>query len=106
MKTKEQHKQEVIDYLTKTSKHTFQYPDGSLYKIIKDEDKFFVVDEKAHSNYKVREINIAQQIIYYGNNTKCVIKHQLFLDRKTKSIRTNKYTNERINDVYNQLNKK
>ena len=99
MKTKEQIKEEVTNYLTKTSQHTFEYSDGKLFKVIKELDGFFVVDENSYT--KVRKIDIDSNIGYYGGNTKNVLKQSLFLNKDLKSVRTNKYTMERINSIYN-----
>jgi hypothetical protein len=35
------------------------------------------------------------------SNSKCVIKHRLFLNRPIKSVRTNKYTKEIIDSIIN-----
>ncbi len=103
MKTNEQIKQEIVNYLTKTSHHTFSYDDGKLFKVIKDEDKFFIVDENSHQKFK--EL-FDFYINNYGNNAKCVLKHSLFLGRKVKSIKTNKYTKEVINELISSSKKK
>lgn len=94
MKTKETIKQEIINYLTKTSQHTFSYEDGSLFKVVKDGDDFYTVDEK--SSFPTKKINIDNTISYYENNAKCVLKHRLFLNRPVKSVKTNKFTNEKM----------
>lgn len=99
MKTQEQIKQEVVNYLTKTSQHTFSYEDGSLFKIEKVGDKFYLIDQKSHK--QVSEIEYDKTVSYYMENAKCVIKHRLFLSRPVKSIKTNKYTKEIIDSIIN-----
>ncbi len=94
---KQTNKQEVINYLTKTSQHTFSYEDGKLFKVVKDGDSFYLINES--SIQKVRPIAVDTTISKYGSNAKCVIKHSLFLNRKVKSIKTNKYTKEAINNI-------
>lgn len=98
-KTTEQIKNEVINYLTKTSMHTFlkpkmtfdwststyqyDYNDSTKFNVIKEGNDFKVVDgEKSYI------IDIDQKIKYYGDDAKCVIKHSLFLDKKMKSIKS------------------
>lgn len=92
---KQTNKQEVINYLTKTSQHTFSYEDGKLFKVVKDGDLFYLVNE--NSVQRVKLIDIDNLLVYYEDNSKCVMKHSLFLNRKVKSIKTNKYTKETIN---------
>ena len=86
--------QKVFDYLEKTSKHTFSYEDGSLFKVVKDGDDFYIVDEK--SSFPTKKINIDNTISYYENNAKNVLKHRLFLNRPIKSVKNNKFTNSKI----------
>jgi hypothetical protein len=94
---KQTNKQEVINYLTKTSQHTFSYEDGKLFKIVKEGDLFYLIDE--NSIQKIKPIDIDNLVVYYGANSKCVIKHSLFLNREVKSIKTNKYTKEIIDNI-------
>lgn len=97
MKTTEQIRQEVINYLTKTSKHTFTYEDGKLFKVISENDKFYILDEK--SLYNMKEINFDSKISYYGSNSKNVIKHILFLNKNSKSIKNSKFIKEAIKSI-------
>jgi hypothetical protein len=94
MKTQEQIKQEVVNYLTKASQHTFSYKDGMIFKVEKLGDKFYLVN-----NDKLTEIEYDKTITYYGSNSKCVIKHRLFLGRPVKSIRTNKHTKAIVESI-------
>ena len=74
MKTKEQIKSEVLSYLTKTSKHLFKIGKDLEYKIILEGDFYIII-----AGDSVKVANIDTLINYYDNNTKCVIKHELFL---------------------------
>jgi hypothetical protein len=55
-------------------------------KVIKNEDEFFRLE-----NNKLTKIDIDHYIKYYGNNAKCVISQNLFLHKKIKSVKSNKY---------------
>lgn len=102
MKTKEQIRQEVIDYLTKTSKHTFTYENSKLFKVVSDNDKFYILDEE--SLYNMKEINFDSIISYYGPNSKNVIKHSLFLNKNLKSVKNSKFIKENIKTLCMQKN--
>lgn len=114
MKTQEQIKQEIVNYLTKTSGHTFikpkatfkwgnsekpgyyeyDYNDFTYFKIVIKDDEFFYLEKNGSGDYKMYGINIDKEYNYitcYGNNSKCVISHNLFLGKKMKSVRSNKY---------------
>ncbi len=43
MKTQEQLKNEVVNYLTRTSQHLFMDTKGSFYKVFVDGDKFILI---------------------------------------------------------------
>ncbi len=120
MKTVEQIKQEIVNYLTKTSIHTFikpkatfkwktegsyyeyDYNDFTYFKVIKNEDEFFQL-EKNGNNYKLSKIDVDTYIKYYGNNAKCVISNNLFLDKKMKSVKSNKYHLEEIKNILESI---
>lgn len=120
MKTVEQIKQEIVNYLTKTSIHTFikpkatfkwktegsyyeyDYNDFTYFKLIKIGEDFFYL-EKNNSNYKLNKIDIDIYIKYYGNNSKCVISNNLFLDKKMKSVKSNKYHLEQIREILESI---
>lgn len=106
MKTQEQIKQEIVNYLTKTSSHTFikpkatfkwgsystpgyyeyDYNDFTYFKVIQKEDGFYCLEGN-----RLHKIDVDSKIKYYGNNAKCVIIHTLFLNKKMKSVKSNKY---------------
>ena len=105
MKTVEQNKQEVINYLDKTTSHLFlkpkatfkwgdqnkpgyyeyDYENGTYFKLFKKEDGYYLLE-----NDSVRKIDVENYIKYNGNNAKCVISHMLFLNKKMKSIKMNR----------------
>ena len=110
MKTTEQIRQEVLNYLDKTSNHVFLKPDstyvgqgpreynyekGSFFKIIKKEDGYYTFNS-SFINDKIRKFDIESCIKVYGSNAKCVIKHSLFINKKMKSVKNNKHIQELI----------
>lgn len=74
MKTTEQIKSEVVNYLNQTSNHLFVTTKDELYKVIVEGDYFIVINGDKVSIY-----NINDYVSWYGNNAKCVVKHNLFL---------------------------
>lgn len=116
MKTTEQIKQEIVNYLTKTSIHTFvkpkstykwsqtgpqyeyDYNEFTYFKVIKIEDEFFKLE-----NNKLTKIDIDYYIKYYGNNAKCVLSQSLFLDKKMKSVKSNKYHLGEIKNILESI---
>jgi hypothetical protein len=116
MKTTEQIKQEIVNYLTKTSIHTFvkpkatykwsqtgsqyeyDYEDFTYFKVIKVEDEFFKLE-----NDKLTKIEIDHYTKYYGNNAKCVLSNNLFLDKKMKSVKSNKYHLGEIKNILENI---
>jgi hypothetical protein len=109
MKTQEKIKSEIVSYLTKTAVHTFikpkatfkwaregshyeyDYNDFTYFKVIEKEGGFFRLEKTGISDYKMYKIDIEDFIKYYGNNSKCVVSNLLFLDKKMKSVKSNKY---------------
>lgn len=102
------YKQEVINYLNKTSKHTFVKPnlfnietEGSTYfKVFPDGDNFKVLESSyiygKRNGYKLTTINVDNYVASYGPNAKCVIKHILFLGKEMKSVKNTKYVKAEI----------
>ena len=121
MKTQEQIKQEIVSYLTKTSIHTFikpkatfkwdkenshyeyDYNDFTYFKVIKNGEDFFYLEKNGTSNYKLNKIDIDNYIKYWGNNAKCVISNSLFLDKKMKSVKNNKYHLEELKNILESI---
>ena len=90
MKTTEQIKSEVVNYLNNTSKHLFVNEKGEFYKVLVEGNNFIVIDGE-----KVSTFNIDEQVSWYDVNTKNVIKHSLFLNKKLKSIKSFKTIKEK-----------
>jgi hypothetical protein len=119
MKTKEQIKQDIVSYLTKTSAHTYikpsakfkygnsetpgyyeyDYNDFTYFKMLVKDGEFYYLEKMNGNDYKLYPINIDNSITYYGKNAKCVISHNLFLGKKMKSVKSNKYHLEEINKI-------
>jgi two-component system phosphate regulon sensor histidine kinase PhoR len=73
MKTKEQIRTDVVNYLNKTSKHLFVDDKGNLFKVIFDEKSgryITIQGDRVSASYNT----IDESIEYYGSNAKCVIK--------------------------------
>lgn len=102
MKTKEQIKNEVVNYLKKSSMH--------LFMIGEKEHKILL-----HNNYciyitgdRVRIIDIDKAIVYYRENSKSVISDMLFLipryyNKEIKSIPYYKAAREKYNKILKYL---
>jgi hypothetical protein len=121
MKNAEQIKQEIVNYLTKTSQHTFvkpkatfkwsaegsyheyDYNEFTYFKVIKINEDFFQLEKIGSSNYKLSKIDIDSYIKYYNNNAKCVISNNLFLEKKMKSVKSNKYHLEEIKNILESI---
>ena len=95
MKTNEQIKSEVLNYLKKSSNHLFKIG-NSEHKILLEGDFYIII---TGNNISVNSIDTMMG--YYRNNTKCVIKHQLFLAPRyaqdIKTIRNYKISKEKYN---------
>ena len=101
MKTQEQIKQQVIDYLTKTSKHTFvkqnkNTEELSYFKVIKDDEAFKVLEDGKVKSLETGFFSIDNYVKIYGENAKNVFKNQLFLNKKMKSVKNNKFVKSEI----------
>jgi hypothetical protein len=113
MKTEAQIKKEVINYLEKTSMHTFlkpkatfkwgnqntpgyyeyDYENGTYFKVFKEGEDWFKIDEG-----KIGKIGLDW---FYENNTKCVTRHRLFLGKNMKSIKNTKFVKSQIELIRN-----
>jgi len=100
---------EVQDYLEKVSRHTYQSGDRYMKLIIGD-DVYKVIEwSKRLDKYVIREINVAQNIKWYGENAKCVTSHDSFLNKpsmygdKYSGIRQTKYVKSEIADIMKEL---
>ena len=114
MKTVEQNKKEVINYLTKTSIHTFlkpkatfkwgdqnrpghyeyDYENSTYFKVFNEGEKWFYIEDS-----QIKKLDIDHYLKYYGSNSKCVIGNILFLNKKMKSVRNNKFVQSKIEEV-------
>jgi hypothetical protein len=102
MKTQEQIKAEVLNYLTKTTGHLFTIG-RSEHKILLEGDFYIAI---TGNNISINNINT--MISYYGNNTKCVIKHQLFLipkyyNQEIKTIPNYKLAKQKYNLISDSI---
>ena len=90
MKTKEQNRQDVVNYLRTTSKHAFIRGEKGIFKIeeIKNEVfNEFTLGKQSHTN-----LNVDWYIDNYGNDAKNVIKNRIFYGgHGYKSIRMKYY---------------
>ncbi|MEN6293821.1 MAG: hypothetical protein ABFD07_17620 [Methanobacterium sp.] len=97
MKTKEQVQNEVNTYLTKTSQHVFSSFGGNKYfRVVEtvtiDGDKIWFVIW-LDKNLEPNSIDRSYDITWYSDpNTKCVIKHSLFLNKGMESVKLKKKT--------------
>lgn len=118
MKTTDQNRKEVINYLTKTSKHVFikpkatfkwgdankpgyyeyDYENSTYFKVFSEDEKWFYIEDG-----KVKDLDIEHYIKYYDSNAMCVISHKLFLDKKMKSIRNTKFVKSQIDQILNPV---
>lgn len=97
MKTKEQIQQELNTYLTKTSQHVFVVGENKKFLRVvetttKDGEQIWFsvwLDE----NLEPKEIDRWVDISSYSDpNSKCWVKHSLFLNRDMKSVKLKKKT--------------
>jgi len=125
MKIQEQIKQEIVNYLTKTSIHTFikpkatfkwgdsktpgyyeyDYNDFTYFKVIKILEDFYVLENITSSKleYRLTKIDIDFYIKYWGNNSKCVLSNYLFQEKKMKSVKSNKYHLAEIDKIIESI---
>jgi hypothetical protein len=125
MRTQEQIKQEIVNYLTKTSIHTFikpkatfkwgdpktpgyyeyEYNDFTYFKVIKVSEEFYALENSTLSNleYRLTKIDIDSHIKYWNNNSKCVLSNSLFLGKKMKSVKSNKYHLAEIDKIIESI---
>lgn len=97
MKTVEQNKQEVINYLRLTAQHRFLKGESTTLTIIETEDgNFYEVNNGRQSNHV---INIDWYVNEYRNDAKNVIKNRIFYkDHGYKSIKR-KYYDKLLNST-------
>ena len=98
MKTTEENKSEVLDYLNKSSKHLFEI-NGVEHKVLV-EGNFYI--RITGNDISIGDID--KMISYYGLNAKCVIKHELFLNpryynKSIKSIKNYKFARGKYSEI-------
>jgi len=101
MKTTEQIKSEVVNYLNNTSKHLFVNEKGEFFRVLVEGNNYIVMNGDKASTY-----NIDEQVSWYGANAKNVIKHNLFLNRKLKSIKNFKTMKEKVSTIKESISGK
>jgi hypothetical protein len=98
MKTKEQVQQELNTYLTKTSQHVFVAGEKNdrFLRVVetttKDGEKIWFsiwLDENLEPKSIDRSVDVSR---YDDPNSKCWVKHSLFLNREMKSVKLKKKT--------------
>lgn len=115
MKNQEQIRQDVINYLNKTSKHTFikpkatfkwgnsgtpgyyeyDYDNFTYFKVIKNDDNSYTILE----NDKKTKLNLDYYINTYKGDAKCVISNMLFLNKQMRSVKNTSNVKESINNL-------
>lgn len=88
MKTTEQNKKDLVSYLTKTTKHLCVKPNGKYFITMISGDNFIIIND----DYSVTKYSIKSTIERYGDNSKNVMKHILFLDKKVTTTKKSKET--------------
>jgi hypothetical protein len=114
MKTEQQIRKEVIDYLEKTSIHTFlkpkatfkwgdsktpgyyeyDYENGTYFKVYKEGEEWFYIQ-----NESVCKLDVEGYLKYHRGNAKCGIGNFLFLGKNMKSVRNTKFVRSKIEEV-------
>lgn len=100
MKTKEQIKNEVVNYLTKTCNHIFMITKSNeehFFKVTIINGDFYEINIK-NNIYSRIKIEIDKQILYYESNAKNVIKNNLFLNKGMRSIKKTNYIKNKFTD--------
>jgi len=98
MKTTEENKSEVLNYLNKSSKHLFTIGDVE-HKVLVEGELYIRI---TGTDISIGDIN--SKILYYGTNAKCVIKHELFLNpryynKEIKSIPNYKLARQKYSEI-------
>jgi hypothetical protein len=74
--------------------YEYDYENSTYFKVFNEGEKWFYIEDD-----KIKNLDIDYYIKYYGNNAKCVISHKLFLDKKMKCIRNNKFIKSNIDEI-------
>ena len=103
MKTTEQIKSEVLTYLNKSAKHLFTIGNDE-HKLLIEGDFFIVITGKNITYIR----NIDNIIKNYNTNSKCVIKHNIFLEprywnRTLTSIKNYKLARDKYSKISEKI---
>lgn len=89
-----EHKQALMSYLERVSKHSFVNPNGTFFAVRERAGKYYRID-----GTKITEFNPESWFGYYKENSKCVMSHGLFLNQERTSVRTGKAVREWLETV-------
>lgn len=101
-KSIDQLKVELINYLTKTSKHTFVKKDekDNYFKLINNDGKFKILKkDKKSGHYNILDLNLDYYLKYLGPNSKCILKNMLFLNNNYISIKNTNFVKYEISEI-------
>jgi len=115
-------KQEIMNYLEKTAKHTFikptskwvnkdgkidveyDYTDFSYFKVFIDGDKVKLLSKPSSTkSYQITTIDIDYYIKVWSANAKNVLSNSLFEGKKMKSVKQNKYVKSEIAEILESI---
>lgn len=117
-------KQEVMNYLKKTSEHTFvkpkatfkwgstsryecDYDDTTYFKVFVDGDKVSYLEySDVYKKYQLKTIDVDYFVNKYKGNALCVISNILFLNKKMKSVKQTKYVKSQIDEILKSIESK
>lgn len=114
-------KQMVMNYLTKTSKHTFikpkstfkwgtpsyyeyDYDNFTYFKLFINDDKVTYLEySDVYKKYQLKTIDVDYYVNTYKDNALGVISDILFLNKKMKSIKQNDSVNSQIDEIIKNI---
>jgi hypothetical protein len=85
---------------TKPGYYEYDYQNGSIFKVIKEGDNYQILEDG-----KLRKLDFEYYISYYKSNSKCVVKNNLFLEKKMKGIKNSRKVKEQISLIKETLSK-
>ena len=100
----EKFENQVLEYLKKVSNHLYKNENDRWMKLIIEDEKVKILKYKGSEKYQLVDLNWQDTAKWYKGNTKCVISHQLFLNKKYRSIRQNKWSNSEIENILKEIN--
>jgi hypothetical protein len=100
------HKQEVMNYLTKTSQHVFERSvnDQKVYfKVFLEGEKAKYLEfSRYKGKYELKDIDI-QYFLSKKGNGKFLLGDTLFPSNKSRAIRQNKFVKQEIQEILNNI---